>query len=94
MHSPTEAEMKSMTVRGIDPVLAQKLKRAAKEQGKSVNQLIVETIRKAFGMHKEKQGSRTYDDLDGLFGRWSQAHLEAVQGSIDQQRKIDDELWK
>jgi hypothetical protein len=86
--------MKSMTVRGIDSVLARKLSREAKERGKSVNQLVVETIQKSFGMNKEKRVSRVYDDLDDLFGRWSQEELETIQGSIDQQRTIDDELWK
>jgi len=79
-----EAEMKFMTVRGIDSALAQKLKRTAKEQGKSVNQLVVETIRKAFGMHKEKPALRTYNDLDHLFGRWSRKHMETIQGNIDE----------
>lgn len=86
--------MKSMTVRGIDPALAEMLSRAAKEQGKSVNQLVVETIRKSFGLNKEKRFSRTYDDLNDLFGRWTQAEFEAIQGSIDQQRTIDEELWR
>jgi ribosomal protein S24E len=86
--------MKSMTVRGIDSVLAQKLSRAAKEQGKSVNQLVVETIQKSFGINREKRVSRVYDDLDTLFGRWSQDELETIQGTIDQQRTIDEEIWK
>jgi hypothetical protein len=86
--------MKSMTVRGINSVLAQKLSRTAKEQGKSVNQLVVETIQKAFGMNKDKRGSRVYHDLDDLFGRWSQDELDVIQGSVDNQRTIDDELWK
>jgi hypothetical protein len=84
--------MKSMTVRGIDSVLAQKLSRAAKERGESVNQLVVETIRKSFGINKEKRVSRVYDDLDALFGRWSQDEFETIQGTIDQQRTIDEEI--
>lgn len=47
--------MKSMTVRGIDSELAEKLKRAAASQGKSVNQVVVETIRGAFGQGRQTQ---------------------------------------
>lgn len=86
--------MKSMTVRGIDPVLAEKLSRAAKEQGKSINQLVVETIQKSFGLDKEKRFSRTYDDLDHLFGKWSQKDFERIQSSIDEERTIDPGLWQ
>lgn len=86
--------MKSMTVRGIDPALAEKLSRAAREQGKSVNQLVIETIQKSFGMDKEKRFSRTFNDLDDLFGRWTQDEFEAIQGSIDGQRTIDEEIWR
>lgn len=86
--------MKSMTVRGIDPALAERLSRAAREQGKSVNQLVIETIQKSFGMDKEKRFTRTFNDLDDLFGRWTQDEFEAIQGSIDGQRTIDEEIWR
>ena len=85
--------MKSMTVRGIDPELAEKLKQAAAMQGKSVNQLVVETIRNAFGTGRKKRFKRTHDDLDHLFGKWSQAEFDRIQAKIEQERVIDDELW-
>ena len=37
--------MKTITVRGIDPVLSEKMKQAAKQEGKSVNQVVIDTIR-------------------------------------------------
>ena len=76
--------MKSMNIRGIDQNLAEELHRAAKKQGKSINQLVLETIRKSFGLNKTKKYTNTYDDLDHLFGRWSQKEFEQIQGKIDQ----------
>ena len=76
--------MKSMNVRGIDPELAEKLSRAAKEQGKSINQLVLETIQKSFGLKKEKKYTHTYDDLDHLFGKWSQKEFEQIQRKLTQ----------
>lgn len=83
-----------MSLRGIDSELAQKLNQAAKAQGKSVNQIVLETIQKYFGMCKENRYIRTHDDLDHLFGRWSQKEFEQIQGKIDQERTIDPELWR
>ena len=47
--------MKTITVRGIDSVLSEKMKQAAKQEGKSVNQVVIDTMRQHFGMMKEKK---------------------------------------
>ena len=86
--------MKAITIRGIDPNVDTRLKQTALEQGKSVNQLILEIIRKSLGMEKEKTYSREYSDLDDLFGQWNDEEYKAVQGKIDQERIIDWELWE
>ena len=86
--------MKNMTVRGIDPVLAGKLKEAAAQQSKSMNQLVVETLRERFGVGPHKGLSVIHHDMDHLFGKWTVEEFEQVQGEVDAQRQIDPELWK
>ena len=85
--------MKVVTIRGIDPDMAERLKEASSRQGKSINQLVLDILRQELGMEKRKRYTRTYDDLDELFGRWSDSEFEQIQGSIDEERKIDPELW-
>lgn len=85
--------MKTMTVRGIDSALSEKMKQAANQEGKSVNQVVIDTIRRHFGMIKEKKFTAVYHDLDHIFGRWSQEEFDKIQGKIDTERKIDKELW-
>jgi len=85
--------MKTITVRGIDSSLAQKLKQTAKKEGKSVNQFVIDSIKRFLGEDKEKRFSVEYHDMDHLFGRWSQEEFEKVQGKIDSERNIDQELW-
>jgi KaiC/GvpD/RAD55 family RecA-like ATPase len=85
--------VKTMTVRGIDPSLAEKLKEAAKREGKSVNRYVVDSMKILLGEEKEKRFSVQYDDMDDLFGRWSQEEFERIQGKIDSERKIDGDLW-
>ena len=38
---------------------------------------------------KEKRFSKQYDDLDSLFGRWSEGAYERIQQRIDRERQID-----
>ena len=85
--------MQTITVRGLDPALANKLKQAAKKEGKSVNQFVLDTIKKYLGEEKEKRFTVVHHDMDHLFGKWSQKEFECIQRKIDSERKIDKELW-
>ena len=49
-----EYKMKVITIRGVEPILSAKLKQAAKEEGKSVNQFIIEMLKENFGLQKKK----------------------------------------
>jgi len=86
--------MKSLSVRGIDVQLAAILKKRAGESKKSVNQFVLEVLRKHVGLEKEKRFTRVYSDLDELFGKWSEEDYSLIQGKIDTERQVDTELWK
>jgi hypothetical protein len=86
--------VKAITIRGVDPEVAEKLKSTAKDQGKSINQLSLELIKASLGLEKEKQYSRQYTDLDDLFGRWNDDEFAEINARISQGRQIDPELWK
>lgn len=85
--------MKTISLRGIDEVMAQRLKEQAAQAGKSVNQYLVDLIRKATGLDKPQRFTATHRDLDQLFGQWSEAEFEAIQGKIDAEQQVDPELW-
>ena len=86
--------MKAITIRDIDPEVARKLKITAAEQNKSMNQLVLEFIKKNLGLEKEKIYTREYNDLDNLFGSWDDTEFNSIQDKIDQERKIDQDIWK
>ncbi len=86
--------MKAISVRGIEQEVSDKLKVMAQKHGKSVNQYVVDLIRQEVGVGKARKYSKEYDDLDHLFGRWSDSEFGRIQASIDRQRRIDRELWK
>ena len=86
--------MKAITIRGIDSSVSSKLKQVAKNEKKSVNQLILDIIKQNIGMQKSKKYTKVHDDLDHLFGIWSDGEFKKIQGIVDSQRKIDGELWE
>jgi len=80
--------MKAITIRGIDSSVLSKLKQVAKNEKKSVNQLVVNIIKQNIGMLKTKKYTKKYDDLDHLFGIWTDDEFDKIQGIIDGQRKM------
>jgi len=83
-----------MSLRGVDEELTARLKSEAAESGKSVNQLVLELLRRHAGLEKTKRFTRAHDDLDHLFGAWSEEEHDRIQGTIDENRTVDDELWR
>ena len=86
--------MKAITIRGIDSSVSSKLKQVARNEKKSVNQLVLDMIKQNIGMQKKKKYTKEYNDLDHLFGIWTDAEFDKIQGIINDQRKIDRELWE
>jgi len=86
--------MKTMTIRGLEPSLIDKLKANAKKQDQSLNQFVIDTLKQHMGMNKEKKFTAVYHDLDHLFGRWSDKEFEKIKEKIDSERKIDKDLWE
>ncbi len=87
------ATMKAMTIRGIDSEMSTKLKQLAASEKKSVNQLVLDLLKQNMGMQKKKRYTKIHSDLDDLFGQWSESEFEEIQEIIEEQRKIDVELW-
>ena len=82
----------NFNLRGIDPIVMNKLKQKAKIQHTSVNVLILNCITHSLGFsHKVHKPS--YDDLDYLAGTWSQEDAVELKNHTAYFETIDDELW-
>jgi hypothetical protein len=84
--------MTTMTLRGIDDLLADTLKEQARQKGVSLNTLTLQLIRKAVGLEKPKRVVR-YDDLDSLAGTWSAENEAEFQTATSSLSSIDKDLW-
>ena len=86
--------MGSLSIQGVDEQLTALLKQQAAKARTSVNQFILDTLKKHVGFEKEKKITEEYDDLDHLFGSWSEEEFSEIQGAISSERRIDPELWQ
>lgn len=83
--------MHSLTLRGCDAELLRILKETSKQEGMSVNRLILQTLRTRFLGDSKKP--RRHTDLDNLAGTWSLAEAAAFEKYIAEFDTIDAELW-
>jgi hypothetical protein len=85
--------MKTITIRGIEPGLDRVIKSRAKQNNQSVNQWILQALKKVTGMGKESVFKK-YHDLDALAGGWNMEEAKAFQKNTQIFEKIDEEVWK
>lgn len=86
--------MKTFIIRNIDERLYKEIKKQAKINSKSMNKFIISIIETEFGFTKKTKKSKKYTDLDNLFSQWSKEEYNLISKNINEQRKIDHELWK
>lgn len=86
--------MKTFIIRNIDERLYKEIKKQAKINSTSMNKFIISIIETEFGFTKKTKKSKKYTDLDNLFSQWSKEEYNLISKNINEQRKIDHELWK
>ena len=87
--------MARLTVRGVDAQLHRALKKAAREKGVSVNQVVLDALRQAVSLVPVGgQSQQRRHDLDHLAGTWATAEYDGFMAALTEDRSIDDELWQ
>jgi plasmid stability protein len=77
------------TIRNLPAVLDKAIRKRAKEEGKSLNTVAVEALMEAFGLHGS---APSYRDVGDLAESWVED--AAVDEALEEQRRIDDEMWR
>jgi hypothetical protein len=90
---PSGGTMKSITIRGIDGELDAAIKDQAGCSRQSVNQWLLESLKKLTGRSKEPVFKK-YNDLDTLAGGWSKQETKAFLADIKMFEKIDKDIWQ
>ena len=86
--------MKSFIIRNIDDSLFKEIKRQSEKKSISINKYIITLIKCGLGFPGESKKQKRFSDLDKLAGNWSSEEYELITERINEQRKIEGELWK
>jgi plasmid stability protein len=86
--SAYRAGMKQYTLRNVPADVDRALRRTAREQGKSLNQVAIETLGRAVGVAEPRKRR----DLSDLVGTWLDDPETAA--ALEDQRRIDPESWR
>lgn len=77
------------TIRNLPEYLDAALRRAAREQGKSLNEVAIEALTRGAGLGESRCRQR---DLSDIAGTWQED--PAFDSAIAAQDTVDKEMWK
>ena len=83
--------MKALTIRNVDARLATALERETRRRGTSLNQTVLDLLRRGLGM--DASSPRT-NGLEKYAGTWSAEELQEFEASVAAFEQIDPELWR
>jgi len=77
------------TIRNVPETLDDALRRAARERGKSLNEVAIEALARGAGVTGERHRQR---DLGDIAGTWRKD--PAFDRALAAQDTVDDEMWR
>ena len=85
--------MSQITIRGLDPTIESKIRRLAKQSGKSLNRVILDMVYDYTGVKKRAEKPAA-NSLRKFAGGWSEKEAAEFMESIKSCEQIDEEMWK
>jgi hypothetical protein len=83
--------MQQITIRGIEPEIEEKIRRIARQNRQSINQVLKDIIRKEFGGGQCLPRAAT---LKQLAGGWSRDEAAEFERAIESCEQIDEAMWR
>ena len=84
--------MPQITIRGMGPEIEKKIRKIARQSGKSLNVIILDMIYKYTGYNQRDR--KPASSLRELAGGWSKQDALEIMDSIKSFEQIDEEMWK
>ena len=81
--------MQQISIRGLEPEVERQIRRIARENRTSINQVVREILHKQFEKNRSPAAS-----LKDLAGGWTPEDAEEFCRSIQSCEQIDEAMWK
>ncbi|MGE0191405.1 MAG: hypothetical protein AB7T63_05110 [Planctomycetota bacterium] len=85
---PKRAARLQYTIRGVPPSVDRALRARARREGRSLNDVAVEALRRSVG---EEAGAVVHTDLDVFLGTWVED--PELDAALEEQGRGDPSLW-
>lgn len=85
--------MKAITLRNISPDLQKRLQEEAAETDSSLNKTVLRLLEESTGTKESQASGRRFHDLDRFAGTWTEEEAAEFDAALEEQRRIDPELW-
>ena len=79
--------MSTLTIRNLPDELMEKLRQAKEQRGESINTIVLKTLLKAFAVGSQQRDLSRYTT-------WTEEDFDEFMECLDQQREVDDALWR
>lgn len=83
--------MKALSIRNVDAQLAKALARETKRRNTSINQTVLDVLRRGLGI--DGSSPRT-NGLEKLAGKWTAQEFQEFEANVAMFDRIDPELWR
>jgi hypothetical protein len=84
-----KSNWRQYTIRGVPNIVDRALRRKARSERKSLNEVAVEALHRHAGLDKTTE---VFADLDGLIGSWE--NDPAFDRALAEQDLVDEKLWR
>ncbi len=82
-----ECMPKQLTIRGVPDEVGSRIESISRARGQSVNTTVLNILEEAVGTHQRRRRLEKY-------ATWTKEDLAEFERILDDQRRIDDELWR
>jgi hypothetical protein len=87
----SEATVKHLTIRNLPPDVGRALEREKRRAGRSLNQTVIDLLRRGLGVDAP---GRPRNGLARLAGTWTAEDLERFEAALALTEGVDEELWR
>lgn len=86
--------MKTITLRSLPPEVAHRVEEKSRELGLSLNKTVLRLLEERLLGDRKARPPRRHSDLDEVAGALAAESADELDRAIEEQRRVDEDLWR